>query len=123
MSENMLIKQVKAPARAITRGPRQHYFGYYDKRQFDSSGRFDLATEKHELLFSIRKIAERDPHPDMKGAEHYITHPLWNGDGRRFLFWHRWKTGVHKSTRSRLYTANADGTDLYLLHDDHSHTT
>jgi len=259
MSENTRIKQVEAHVRAITRGPRQHYFGYYDKRQFDSSGRFalglvcdiigrrqetadiaevglvdlenddawiplgqtrawnwqfgclaqwfpgksgniiyndcrdgcfvsvvldtrtreervlrqpvfdinpdgrtaltvnfarlsrlrpetgfrgvndpaeadpapaddgifrfDLATEKRELLFSLREIADRDPHPDMNGAEHYITHPLWNNNGSRFLFWHRWKAGVHKSARSRLYTANADGTDLYLMHDDHSHTT
>lgn len=33
------------PCRAITGGPRHHWFGYYDKRQFDPSSRFVLANE------------------------------------------------------------------------------
>ena len=33
------------PARVITRGPRHHWFGYYDKLQFDPSGRFVLCNE------------------------------------------------------------------------------
>ena len=28
--------------RPITRGPRHHWFGYYDKLEFDPSGRFVL---------------------------------------------------------------------------------
>ncbi len=32
-------------ARAITRGPRFHWFGYYDKLQFDPSGRYALGME------------------------------------------------------------------------------
>ncbi len=27
------------PTRAITRGPRKHWFGYYDKLQFDPTSR------------------------------------------------------------------------------------
>jgi hypothetical protein len=30
------------PTRVITKGPRHHWFGYYDKLQFDPSGRFVL---------------------------------------------------------------------------------
>lgn len=33
------------PQRMITRGPRHHWFGYYDKLQFDSSGRFVLGMQ------------------------------------------------------------------------------
>jgi hypothetical protein len=33
------------PTRAITRGPDHHWFGYYDKHQFDPSGRFVLGNE------------------------------------------------------------------------------
>ena len=33
------------PVRAITRGPRYHWFGYYDKLQFSPSGRYVLANE------------------------------------------------------------------------------
>lgn len=34
-----------APCRAITRGPQNHWFGYYDKREFDPSGRRVLANQ------------------------------------------------------------------------------
>lgn len=34
-----------APARAITRGPHFHWFGYYDKLQFDASNRYVLGME------------------------------------------------------------------------------
>ena len=33
------------PTRAITRGPLNHWFGYYDKREFDPTSRFVLANE------------------------------------------------------------------------------
>jgi len=29
-----------APVRAITRGPKFHWFGYYDKLQIDPTGRY-----------------------------------------------------------------------------------
>ncbi len=34
-----------APVRAITRGPKHHWFGYYDKLQFDPAGRYVLGME------------------------------------------------------------------------------
>ncbi len=33
------------PVRALTRGPKFHWFSYYDKLQFDPSGRYVLAME------------------------------------------------------------------------------
>lgn len=33
------------PCRAITKGPRHHWFGYYDKREFDSSNTLVLSNE------------------------------------------------------------------------------
>ncbi len=33
------------PARAVTRGPKSHWFGYYDKFQLDPSGRYLLCLE------------------------------------------------------------------------------
>ncbi|UCD52451.1 MAG: hypothetical protein JSW27_07405 [Phycisphaerales bacterium] len=33
------------PARTITRGPKCHWFGYYDKLQFDPTGRYALGME------------------------------------------------------------------------------
>ena len=38
-------KEPYPPARAVTRGPRHHFFGYYDKHQWDASGRLLLGLE------------------------------------------------------------------------------
>lgn len=35
----------RPPTRAITRGPRHHWFGYYDKLQFDPTGRYVLGMQ------------------------------------------------------------------------------
>jgi len=44
------------PVRAITRGPKFHWFGYYDKLQFDPSGRYVLGMEVD--------FEHRSPKPD-----------------------------------------------------------
>lgn len=44
------------PVRAITRGPKFHWFGYYDKFQFDPSGRYVLGMEVD--------FEHRSPKPD-----------------------------------------------------------
>jgi hypothetical protein len=36
---------IKLPAQAVTRGPKHHWFGYYDKCPWDSTGRYLLAME------------------------------------------------------------------------------
>ena len=37
--------QNAVPVRTITRGPKHHWFGYYDKLQFDPSGRYVLGMQ------------------------------------------------------------------------------
>jgi hypothetical protein len=44
------------PVRAITRGPKFHWFGYYDKLQFDPTGRYVLGMEGD--------FEHRSPRPD-----------------------------------------------------------
>jgi hypothetical protein len=44
------------PVRAITRGPKHHWFGYYDKRLFDPTGRYVLGMEVD--------FEHRSPKPD-----------------------------------------------------------
>lgn len=36
---------VRCPVKAVSRGPKHHFFGYYDKTPWDASGRFLLALE------------------------------------------------------------------------------
>jgi hypothetical protein len=49
--------EASVPTRAITRGPKAHWFGYYDKFQFDSSGRYVLGME---VNFEDRKPTADD---------------------------------------------------------------
>ena len=44
------------PTRVITRGPRHHWFGYYDKLQFDPTSRYVLGMEV--------PFEHRSPRPD-----------------------------------------------------------
>ena len=44
------------PARVITKGPGHHWFGYYDKLQFDPTNRFVLGMEVD--------FESRSPKPD-----------------------------------------------------------
>ena len=44
------------PIRAITHGPKHHWFGYYDKLQFDPTGRYVLGMEVD--------FEHRSPRPD-----------------------------------------------------------
>jgi hypothetical protein len=44
------------PVRAITKGPKHHWFGYYDKLQFDPSSRYALGMEVD--------FEHRSPRPD-----------------------------------------------------------
>ncbi len=46
----------RASVRAITKGPKFHWFGYYDKLEFDPSGRYVLAMET--------SFENRTPRPD-----------------------------------------------------------
>ena len=39
------MSQQTFPIRPITRGPRFHWFGYYDKHQFGPAGRYVLGME------------------------------------------------------------------------------
>ena len=44
------------PVRALTRGPKFHWFGYYDKWEFDPTGRYVLGMEVD--------FEHRSPQPD-----------------------------------------------------------
>ena len=40
-----MLRDQPLPVRAITRGPRHHFFGYYDKFEVDAAGRRMLVME------------------------------------------------------------------------------
>ena len=97
-----------------------------DVRILKDSGvwRMDLKTGERTLLFSIADIAAipntrsdwsgADGYPDSK---HWIYCLLVSPDGGRFIFLHCWGRQGKQGWEywQRMFTANPDGTDLYLV--------
>ncbi len=70
-----------------------------------------------KLLISIAQIAAIPyPHVDLSSAKHYFNHLLFNTDGSRFIFLHRWRIG-DSGIQTRMMTAAADGSDLHVVDD------
>jgi hypothetical protein len=84
--------------------------------------RMDMATGKRELLFSCSDVA-RIPFTGRPGSAftaedtHWFNHLLFNTDGTRFFFLHRWAKGGPSNGRffTRAFTADRDGTNLFCL--------
>ena len=59
---------------------------------------------------------------DPKGAKHWFNHLLFNPDGSRFIFLHRWWTPGQSGFRTRMLTAAFDGTNVHVV-DPHGQTS
>lgn len=104
-----------------------------DERAPADSGiwRMDLSTGACTLLISLDQLASI-PHQskDLSEQWNYVNHLLVNTDGSRFTFLHRWRAPNLGDARqratgrftTRMFTANPDGSDLYLL-DPSGHTS
>ena len=79
--------------------------------------RIDLETGRQELIVSLEQIAKFGQlHENMKDAKHYFNHLLFNTDGSRFIFLHRWRPDRGKGRFfTRMLTASVDGTDLCVV--------
>jgi len=79
--------------------------------------RIDLEKGERELIVSIADVAEIPyPHGDLGGATHYFNHLLFNPDGSRFEFLHRWRT-PEGGWGTRMLTAAPDGSDVHVVVD------
>ncbi|MHC4230255.1 MAG: twin-arginine translocation signal domain-containing protein, partial [Planctomycetota bacterium] len=84
--------------------------------------RLDLETGKQELIISIAKVISISfPFASIIG-KHYINHLLFNTDGSRFIFLHRWRTKGQKGFGTHMLTAKSDGTDIRVV-DPHGKTS
>lgn len=80
--------------------------------------RMNLRTGKTELIIPLAEAAAvPNGHEDMSGAKHWFNHLLFNTDGTRFIFLHRWRGPRQKSAgfATRMFTASIEGKDLYVL--------
>jgi hypothetical protein len=102
-----------------------------DRKAPDDAGvwRLDTAIGKQELLFSFAD-AEKIPFAGKKeaaftpAAKHWFNHLLFNTDGTRFFFLHRWRNSGSPTGPffTRAFTADRDGKNLFCL-DPHGRTS
>ena len=87
--------------------------------------KIDLQSGKQTLIISYAEAASIDYAKGFPpGAKHWFNHLLFNTDGTRFLFLHRWRGKNEPMTQwgTRMFTANLDGSEKYIL-DPHGQTS
>jgi len=109
--------------------PGYGYAGLPDPHAQDpapkDSGIFRVSVEsgKQDLIVSLADIVAFGKLPgDTKGAKHWFNHLLFNPDGSRFIFLHRWRTPGQSGFSTRMLTAAFDGTDVHVV-DPHGQTS
>ena len=78
--------------------------------------RLDMRTGEQKLIFSFAdavKVPQPGGFPD--GAKHWFNHLLFNADGTRFVFLHRWRAPGQKGWLTRMFSLDPDGRDPFLL--------
>lgn len=77
--------------------------------------RVDLERGTSNLIISLKEIASLGTIPRAEpGIKHYFNHLLFNPDGSRFVFLHRWQ--YPKGNRlTRMITAKPDGSDIRII--------
>ncbi len=85
--------------------------------------RVDLETGRKDLIISIADVVSiTNPRANLTGAKHYFNHLLFNPDGSRFIFLHRWRAKGQRGFGTRMLTAKPDGTDIHVV-DDYGRTS
>jgi hypothetical protein len=96
--------------------------------------RLDLETGEQELIVSLAEVAalpysraDLSAPRSVGAAKHYFNHLLYNTDGSRLEFLHRWRLPERPGFGTRMLTAAPDGNgpqgrDLRVL-DDYGHTS
>ncbi|MBX3400924.1 MAG: hypothetical protein KF873_19500 [Gemmataceae bacterium] len=112
----------KLPARAVTKGPKHHWFGYYDKCPWDKTGRYLLAMESE---FCDRPPTAKDAIAvgmvDLKGDDKFIpldTTRAWSWQQGTMLQW----LGSAPD-REVIYNSIVDGKPAAIVRDVHSGKT
>lgn len=80
--------------------------------------RMDLDSGKCTQIVSLAEAAAvPNLNKDVEGAKHWFNHLLVNTDGSRICFLHRWRDGIgqKKAFSTRFFTANPDGSDLFVI--------
>lgn len=78
--------------------------------------KINMETGEQKLIITLAQAAAIPYEGGFSpNAKHWFNHLLFSPDGSRFIFLHRWKGDGDKTFNTRLFTANADGSGLYVL--------
>jgi len=86
----------------------------YDKD--DGIWRLNIDTSCIKRILSLETLVKINPVTGMSKSVHYVEHINISPNGKRFMFIHRWKTSDN-NIYSRLFTANIDGSEIFLVND------
>jgi len=81
----------------------------------DGISKIDLITGKTNLIISTNLICKIKKFDDIENKNNWLEHIMYNPSGNRFIFFHRW--GNEDKVKSRVFSANKNGKDLYLYPD------
>ncbi len=77
----------------------------------------DLVTGESRLIVTLDQIAAYRADDTMDKGKHWFNHLLFNPDGTRFIFLHRWHRETGRGWYTRGFTVQPDGEDLFLFND------
>jgi hypothetical protein len=109
--------------RSFVMRPETGYAGladpYDDQLAPEKSGiwRMDLKSGKTELILSLAEVVAI-PRKEgySKGSKHYFDHLLFAPDGKRFIFFQRWRGEAEgRGFSTRMLSADANGKDVRVL--------
>jgi hypothetical protein len=79
----------------------------------------DLETGKRKLVYSLKQIGTLHFQEGMDRGLNWVNHLLFNTDGTRLIFLHRWRSTPYLKSpwSTRMFTVGSDGQDLHLVAD------
>jgi hypothetical protein len=80
----------------------------------------DVQTGAQKLLFSFADAVKvpftgRKEYAFLPGAKHWFNHLLYNTDGSRFFFLHRWRNPGQEDFQTRAFTCDRDGKNWFCI--------
>lgn len=82
----------------------------------DGIFRIDFETKKVDLIVRTKDIVDLKPTSGIRQSYNWLEHMMWNPEGSRFLFMHRWNNSKgHQLTR--LFTCDSHGENLCFYPD------
>lgn len=77
----------------------------------------DLVTGASQLIVTLDQIAAYRPDDTMDKGKHWFNHLLFNPDGSRFIFLHRWHRESGRGWYTRGFTMQPNGENLFCFND------